>query len=265
MKKGTETMIDLAIRAARDAGQYLKENVGRARAVETKKGEERNLVSEIDKGAEARIISLIKSRYPDHDVLAEESGGAESSGTYRWIIDPLDGTTNFLHGVPIFCVSIGIEFNGQIVAGVVYDPNLDEMFTAELGSGTFLNGKRIQVSSTDEILRSLLVTGFPYDIARNPHHAVEHFGNFLMAARGIRRLGSAALDLSYVAAGRFDGFWEVHLQPWDMAAGKLLVEEAGGRTTDFSGSPARIHGKQIIASNGHLHNAMLEVIRRAQE
>lgn len=256
-------MLDVAIRAAREAGQYLKEHVGRARAVETKKGEERNLVSEIDKGSEARIISLIKSRFPGHDVLAEESGGASTSGTYRWIIDPLDGTTNFLHGVPIFCVSIGVEHNGEIVAGVVYDPNLDELYTAERGSGAFLNGQRLTVSSTSEMIRSLLVTGFPYDIARNPQHAVEHFNNFLMAARGIRRLGSAALDLCYVAAGRFDGFWEVHLQPWDMAAGKLLVEEAGGRTTDFTGAPARIHGKQIVASNGEIHGAMLEVLGRS--
>lgn len=256
-------MIDVAIRAAREAGQYLKENVGRARAVEIKKGEERNLVSEIDKASEARIISLIKGRYPGHDVLAEESGGAASSGTYRWIIDPLDGTTNFLHGVPIYCVSIGVEHNGEIVAGVVYDPNLDELFTAERGSGAFLNGQRLTVSSTGEIIRSLLVTGFPYDIAENPHHAVEHFCNFLMAARGIRRLGSAALDLCYVAAGRFDGFWEVHLQPWDMAAGKLLVEEAGGRTSDFVGGPARIHGKEIVASNGHLHDVMLTVLAKA--
>ena len=258
-------MLDVAILAAREAGQYLKENVGRARAIETKKGEERNLVSEIDKGSEARIISLIKSRYPGHDILAEESGGAATSGTYRWIIDPLDGTTNFLHGVPIFCVSIGVEYNGEIVAGVVYDPNLDELFTAERGGGAFLNGRRLSVSSTGEMIRSLLVTGFPYDIAQNPHHAVEHFRNFLMAASGIRRLGSAALDLCYVAAGRFDGYWEVHLQPWDMAAGKLLVEEAGGRTTDFTGAPARVHGKQIVASNGRLHGAMLDVLGRAIE
>ena len=256
-------MIDLAIRAAKEAGRFLKDNIGRARSVEIKKGEERNLVSEIDKGSEARIISLIKGTYPGHDVLAEESGGATASDTYRWIIDPLDGTTNFLHGVPIFCVSIGIEHKGEIVAGVVYDPNFDELFTAERGSGAFLNGQRLTVSPIREMIRSLLVTGFPYDIARNPHHAVEHFRNFLMAASGIRRLGSAALDLCYVASGRFDGYWEVHLQPWDMAAGKLLVEEAGGKATDFTGAPARIHGKQIVASNGHLHGDMLEVLGRA--
>jgi myo-inositol-1(or 4)-monophosphatase len=256
-------MIDIAIRAAREAGLYLRENVGRARAVEIKKGEERNLVSEIDRGAEARIISLIRGAYPGHDVLAEESGGAEASATYRWIIDPLDGTTNFLHGVPIFSVSIGVEHRGEIVAGVVYDPNLDELFTAERGSGAFLNGRRLAVSSIDEMIRSLLVTGFPYDIAQHPRRAVDHFRNFLTAASGIRRLGSAALDLCYVAAGRFDGYWEVHLQPWDMAAGKLLVEEAGGRTTDFVGAPAHIHGGQIVASNGRLHQAMLDILARS--
>jgi myo-inositol-1(or 4)-monophosphatase len=257
-------MIDVAIRAAREAGQYLKENVGRARSVEIKEGEERNLVSEIDKGSESRIIAVIKGAYPGHEVLAEESGDTAGSGTYRWIIDPLDGTTNFLHGVPIFCVSIGVEHHGEIVAGVVYDPNLDELFTAERGGGAFLNGRRLMVSSTHDMIRSLLVTGFPYDLAQNPDRTVEHFRNFLLAARGIRRLGSAALDLCYVAAGRFDGYWEVHLQPWDMAAGTLLVEEAGGTTTDFTGAPARIRGKQIVASNGRLHGAMLEMLGRAK-
>lgn len=253
-------MIQLAIDAAREAGAFLKEHVGRVRTVETKEGQERNLVSEIDKGSEALIIAKIRDRYPGHAILAEESGGS-GDADYTWVIDPLDGTTNFLHGVPIFCVTIGIEHRGELVAGVVYDPNLDELFTAERGSGAFLNGERLRVSQADTLIRSLLVTGFPYDIARNPDHAVEHFTNFLMRARGIRRLGSAALDLCYVAAGRFDGFWEVNLHPWDMAAGVLLVREAGGMVTTFSGGPHTIRHPQIVASNGGIHPAMLEVLR----
>lgn len=256
-------MLTIAIKAAREAGLFLKESVGNVRSIEIKKGEERNLVSEIDKASEAMIIGALKSRFPSHAILAEESGAADTTAEYRWVIDPLDGTTNFLHGLPIFCVTIGLEFRGEIVAGVVYDPNRDELFTAEQGSGAFLNGQRLAVTSTDELIRSLLVTGFPYDIADNPHHAVERFVAFLMAARGVRRLGSAALDLCYVAAGRFDGFWEVSLHPWDMAAGKLLVSEAGGRTSDFSGKPLSIYRHHILATNGRIHDAMLEVLERA--
>jgi myo-inositol-1(or 4)-monophosphatase len=253
-------MIDLAIDAAREAGQFLRESVGTVRSIETKEGQERNLVSEIDKGSERRIIEKIRSRYPDHAILAEESGGS-GSAEFTWVIDPLDGTTNFLHGLPIFCVTIGIAFRGEVVAGVVYDPNLDELYTAERGSGAFLNGRRLAVSHAGELIRSLLVTGFPYDIAENPDHAVEHFVNFLMQAQGIRRLGSAALDLCYVAAGRLDGFWEVNLHPWDMAAGALLVREAGGTVTTFDGGVHTLRHRRIVASNGRIHAAMLDVLR----
>jgi myo-inositol-1(or 4)-monophosphatase len=255
-------MLEVAIAAAREAGEFLLENVGQVRNVETKKGEVRNLVSEIDRGSEERIIRAIKSQYPNHAILAEESGGSRSATEYRWIIDPLDGTTNYLHGVPIFSVTIGIEYRGEIVAGVVYDPNLDELFTAERGSGAFLNASRLSVSHASQLIDSLLVTGFPYDIADNPDHAVDHFVNFLMAARGLRRLGSAAMDLSYVAAGRFDGFWEVNLNPWDMAAGVLCIQEAGGRVTDFFGHPSNIYKKQVLASNGAIHDAMLDILKR---
>ncbi len=255
-------MLEVAIEAARDAGKFLMENVGRVRNIETKKGEERNLVSEIDRGSEARIIRLIKSRYPSHEILAEESGGNTASAEYKWIIDPLDGTTNFLHGVPIFSVTIAIEHRGEIVAGVVYDPNRDELFTAEKGSGALLNGVKLHVSGASRLIDSLLITGFPYDIAANPDHAVEHFTNFLMEAGGIRRLGSAAMDLSYVAAGRFDGFWEVNLNPWDMAAGVLLIREAGGRVTDFFGAPSTVYRKQVLASNGMIHDAMVGILRK---
>ncbi len=255
-------MLNIAIEAAKEAGKFLKYSVGRVKNIEVKQGEERNLVSEIDKGSEARIIGMIKRHYPHHAILAEESGASDTSSDYKWVIDPLDGTTNFLHGLPIFSVTIGIEYKGEIVAGVVYDPNLGELFTAEKGSGAYLNGKRMKVTSSSALIDSLLVTGFPYDIAQNPDNAIGHFVNFLTEARGVRRLGSAAIDLSYVAAGRFDGFWEVNLNPWDMAAGILFVREAGGRVTDFDGQVSSIYKKQVLASNGIIHDAMLHILSK---
>ncbi len=255
-------MLNIAIEAAKEAGKFLKYSVGRVKNIEVKQGEERNLVSEIDKGSEAKIIGMIKRHYPHHAILAEESGASDTSSDYKWVIDPLDGTTNFLHGLPIFSVTIGIEYKGEIVAGVVYDPNLDELFTAEKGSGAYLNGKRMKVTSSSALIDSLLVTGFPYDIAQNPDNAIGHFVNFLAEARGLRRLGSAAIDLSYVAAGRFDGFWEVNLNPWDMAAGILFVREAGGRVTDFNGQETSIYKKQVLASNGTIHDAMLRILSK---
>jgi myo-inositol-1(or 4)-monophosphatase len=260
MNTGKDPMLNVAIEAAREAGRFLKLSVGKVRNIEVKQGDERNLVSEIDRGAEERIISIIRRHYPSHSILAEESGGSLAPAEYRWIIDPLDGTTNFLHGVPIFSVSIGIERRGELIAGVVYDPNQDEMFTAEKGAGAFLNGRRLKVSSSSKLVESLLVTGFPYNITENPGNAVEHFVHFLMAARGVRRLGSAAMDLCYVAAGRFDGFWEVSLSPWDMAAGALCIAEAGGRITDMAGAPLNIYQKTVLASNGPIHDAMLAVL-----
>ncbi len=255
-------MLSIAIEAAKEAGKFLKYNVGKVKNIEMKQGEERNLVSEIDKGSEERIITIIRRHFPTHAILAEESGASTTSSDYMWVIDPLDGTTNFLHSVPIFCVTIAVAYKGELVAGVVYDPNLDELFTAEKGSGAYLNGRRLTVSSTSKLINSLLVTGFPYDIAQNPENAIGHFVNFLVEAQGIRRLGSAALDLSYVAAGRFDGFWEVNLNPWDMAAGMLFVREAGGRVTDFAGAESSIYKKQVLASNGIIHDAMLQVLRK---
>ena len=258
-------MLQVAIEAAKEAGKFLKYSVGRVKNIEVKQGEERNLVSEIDKGSEAKIIGIIRRHYPNHAILAEESGASDTSSDYKWVIDPLDGTTNFLHGLPIFNVTIGVEYKGEIVAGVVYDPNLDEMFTAEKGSGAYLNGKRLKVTTSSALIDSLLVTGFPYNIAQNPENAIGHFVNFLVEARGLRRLGSAALDLSYVAAGRFDGFWEVNLNPWDMAAGILLVREAGGRVTDFAGQESTIYKKQVLASNNAIHEAMLRVLSKGFE
>jgi myo-inositol-1(or 4)-monophosphatase len=255
-------MLDIAIQAAQEAGQFLKESVGKVKNVEMKKGEARNLVSEIDKGSEARIIQIIKGHFPSHGILAEESGGSALTEEYRWIIDPLDGTTNFLHGVPIFCVTIAIEHKGTIVAGVTYDPNLNELYTAEIGGGAYLGGARLSVSRVTEMINSLIVTGFPYDIENNPDHPAEHFVNFMMASQGVRRLGSAALDMAYVAAGRFEGFWEVALNPWDMAAGVLFVNEAGGRTTDFTGTALNIYNKRVLATNGLIHDAAIEILKK---
>ncbi|MBI1803029.1 MAG: inositol monophosphatase [Ignavibacteriae bacterium] len=255
-------MLDIAIEAARSAGKYLKQNLGRVRQIRLKEGEEKNLVTEIDKGSEEIIIDTIKKHFPVHDILAEESGRKHGrTSEYRWVIDPLDGTTNFTHGFPVFCVSIALERKGEIILGVIYDPNFDEIFTAEQGKGAFLNGKKMSVSRIDSLTKSLLVTGFPYNITKNPDHAVEHFVNFLMRAQAVRRMGSAAIDLAYVAAGRYEGFWEVALNPWDMAAGALLVTEAGGKITDFSGNPFSIYRKEILASNGLVHDEMMQVLR----
>ncbi len=255
-------MLNVAIEAAKKAGAFLKQNVGKIRDIQLKEGQERNLVTEIDKKSEKLIIEMIKRHYPQHEILAEESGHEKKKSDYRWIIDPLDGTTNFTHGLPIFCVTIALEHKGKIICGTIYDPNLDELFAAERGKGAHLNGKRIKVSKTSSLAKSLLVTGFPYNIVENPHHAVEHFVDFLMKGQAVRRMGSAAIDLAYVAAGRYDGFWEVALNPWDMAAGALIVEEAGGTLSDFAGKPFSIYEKEIVASNTKVHDEMIEVLQR---
>ncbi|OLD81080.1 MAG: inositol monophosphatase, partial [Ignavibacteria bacterium 13_1_40CM_2_61_4] len=244
-------MIDTAIEAAREAGKLLKLNLGRVKDIRQKEGQEKNLVTEIDRQSEEVIKQIIGRRHPGHSILAEESGrkGAPES-EFTWVIDPLDGTTNYTHAFPVFCVSIAVEQKGRIILGVIYDPNFDELFVAERGKGATLNGKRIRVSGIDSLIRSLLVTGFPYDVAENPGHAIDHFVRFLTRAQAVRRMGSAAIDLAYTAAGRYDGFWEVSLNPWDTAAGALLVEEAGGRVTNFTGGPFDIYQKAILATNG---------------
>jgi myo-inositol-1(or 4)-monophosphatase len=256
-------MLELAVDAALEAGRFLKMNVGKIKQIERKHAEERNLVTEIDKKAEQLIIDKIKKRYPHHDFLGEESGSHKTDSEYKWIIDPLDGTTNYTHGLPIFCTSIALEHKGEIVLGAIYDPSSDELFTAEKNKGAYLNNRRIHVSSTDTLIKSLIVTGFPYDINDNPYNAVQHFSNVLMAAQAVRRLGSAALDLSYVACGRFDGFWEVALNPWDMAAGILFVEEADGKFTNFKGFPSNVYFPNVLATNGLIHQQLMDVLRKA--
>jgi myo-inositol-1(or 4)-monophosphatase len=253
-------MIQLAVDVALEAGAFLKESVGKVLQIERKFGQETNLVTEIDKKAEEIIIGAIRKKYPDHDFLAEESGSHNKTSEYRWIIDPLDGTVNFTHGVPLYCVSIALEVRGEVVAGVVYEPNLGELFTVEKGKGAFLNNKPIRVSTVDNLIESMVVTGFPYTIQSNPDNAIQHFVNVLMHAQGVRRLGSAAIDLCYVACGRFDAFWEVSLNSWDMAAAVLLIQEAGGRFTDLQGAPSTIYNKQVLVSNGLIHDKMVEIL-----
>ncbi|HEX6188282.1 MAG TPA: inositol monophosphatase family protein [Pyrinomonadaceae bacterium] len=255
-------MLNFAIQTARDAGRVLAERFGRNLRISNKS--ELDLVTESDLASERLIIDRIKTHYPRHTILAEESGtnspavdGAQSD--WRWIIDPLDGTTNYAHGYPCFCVSMGLERNGTLELGVIYDPLRDEVFAAERGQGAALNGKRIHVSPTPSLAGALLCTGFPYDVRERGQFA-RHFANFIMNAQGVRRDGAAALDLAYVAAGRFDGFWEEGLKPWDVAAGILLIEEAGGRVSDYHNGPLDIFTPPILASNGLIHEQMMRVL-----
>lgn len=262
-KEGASTMLECAKQAAVAAGRLIKDHAGKVKNVQIKSGQETNLVTELDREAESLIIKTLLTQYPDHDVLAEESGSRSNASEYRWVIDPIDGTTNFASGLPIFCVSIGLEYRGNIVLGVIYDPSRDELFTAERGKGAFLNGLSIRVSSTASLIESVLVTGFAYNVSSTREN-IDHFENFLLEARAVRRLGSAALDLCYVAAGRLDGYWELSLNPWDMAAGVLLVEEAGGKYTDLEGRPTTIHNKKILVSNGKIHEQMVTVLKRGK-
>ena len=254
-------MLQFAIETARDAGHLLLEKFGRITAV-TKKGDI-NLVTEADLASEALIIERIKSHHPKHAILAEEAGDAvvvDGTNVWKWIIDPLDGTTNYAHGYPCFAVTLALEHNGDVVIGVTFDPTRGELFAAEKGHGATLNGKSICVSATERLSESLICTGFPYDFKRKDDFA-RHLTAFLLSSRGVRRDGSAAIDLAYVACGRFDGFWEEGLNPWDMAAGKLLIEEAGGWITDYSGEAFSIYRPPVVASNGRIHSEMLAILR----
>lgn len=255
-------MLNFAIQTARDAGAILVDRLGRAEV--SNKGDI-DLVTEADLAAEALIIERIKSHYPRHAILAEESGataGVEfipGTSEWKWIVDPLDGTTNYAHGYPCFCVSIALERAGVIEIAVIYDPTRDELFAAERGQGATLNGRRMRVSAVEDLNNAMLCTGFPYNVRERPNFARD-FAKFTMAAQAVRRDGSAAIDLAYIACGRFDGFWENGLNAWDVAAGVLLIEEAGGRVTDFSGGPLNIYTPKVLASNGLLHDAMMRVL-----
>lgn len=242
-----------------ETGEIVREGFGKNFSVEFKTNES-NLVTEIDKRAEKNIVDYIRKNFPSHGILTEESGEYRGTSEYLWVIDPLDGTTNFAHGLPIFAISIGLQKNGKTIAGVVYDIMHNTLYSAELGNGSFENDKKINVSKNDNYRRSVLVTGFPYNISENPHNAIEIFVHFLKTTRAVRRLGSAAIDFCYTAKGVFDAFWEVYLHPWDICAGKLIVEEAGGIVTGFSGEEIDIYSKRILASNKILHNKMVEEI-----
>jgi myo-inositol-1(or 4)-monophosphatase len=250
-----------AIEIAREAGIFLKNRLTSVHTIDYKG--EINLVTEVDKISEEMITSRITTLFPDHDILSEEFTRIERGSDFRWIIDPLDGTTNYAHGYPIFCVSIALERLDTMIVGIIYDPMLDEMFVAAKGKGAFLNGKEIHVSNTRGIIKSLLATGFPYDIRQDKHNNLNYFNEMILNAQAIRRAGSAALDLAYVAAGRFDGFWELKLNPWDIAAGWLLVEEAGGIVTDMGGNNYFLESPSILASNGRIHQEMIDVLKGA--
>jgi myo-inositol-1(or 4)-monophosphatase len=252
---------DLALRLARAAGAVQRERYETEIEIRTKSAAI-DLVTEVDHECEALIVKALGAERGDDAILAEEGRGDDREGArWRWIIDPLDGTTNYAHGYPRFCVSIGVEVEDERAVGVVYDPLLDEMYCAVRGQGATRNGKPICVSAETDIGNAVFATGFAYDVRRSALDNINHFTAFVKHSRAVRRDGSAALDLCYVAAGRFDGYWELKLHPWDVAAGLLMVEEAGGRVSDLSGGPARRSGFECVASNGSVHDQMLEILR----
>lgn len=224
-----------------------------------------NLVTEADHASEKAILNVIKSTFPEHQILAEESGELIQDSTYKWIIDPIDGTVNFAHGIPLNCVSIGIEHNGEIIMAAVYNPHLNEFYFAEKGNGATLNDQPIRVSDESQTIKACLVTGFPYTYINEPNGPIEIFERFVRKGVPVRRLGSAAIDLCWVAAGRFDGFYEHKLEPWDSAAGFLIVEEAGGKVTDLQGNKFSVYQHKVLATNGKIHNEMIEVINNKKE
>ena len=223
-----------------------------------------DLVTQIDREVETMFRALIAERFPDHVVLAEEfatGGDRHRAAEYTWVFDPVDGTTNYAHGLPIFCSACSLEHHGQPIVAAIYDPSRRELFTAERGLGAWLNGAPMRVSQADTLINSLLCTGFPYSVQTDSAYLLDLFAAFLHAARAVRRLGSAAIDMAYVAAGRLDGFWEVKLNPWDISAGALMVEEAGGRVSALLGGPFDSRRGEVVASNGRIHDAMVEVVR----
>jgi myo-inositol-1(or 4)-monophosphatase len=250
----------VAVEVARAAGDLLRRELTGARRIEFK-GSPTNLVTEMDARAEALIVDRLLAAFPDDAVLAEERGAQAGRSGRRWIIDPVDGTTNYAHGLPLYCVSIALEVAGRVELGVAYDPSHDELFVAERGAGAFCNDARLSVSSAATLETSLLATGFPYDVRTNADNNVKEYGAFSLRARGVRRLGSAVLYLAWVAAGRFDGYWELRLGAWDVAAAGLMVEEAGGRLTSLTGGPIDLARPTVVASNGRIHEEMLAVLR----
>ncbi|MEC4674901.1 MAG: inositol monophosphatase family protein [Nitrospirota bacterium] len=252
-----------ALEAAHVGGDILKKYAESGFKIEHKS--RLSLVTDADKASEHAIVNLIQKAYPTHQILAEEKGmHSDHPSPYKWIIDPLDGTTNFAHSFPFYNVSIGLEFQNQCILGIVLDPTRPELFVAEYGAGATCNGVPIRVSHVVELEKSLLVTGFGYDIRETLENNLDEFCRFTLLTQGVRRTGSAALDLCYVACGRFDGFWELKLNPWDTAAGVVILQEAGGKLTNYEGQPYSIYGKKMVASNGLIHDQMLEVLQRSR-
>ena len=253
--------VEVAVKAALAAGKIQRDrsqNIGRI----SPKGS-RDLVTEVDILCEEEVIRVIKKRFPDHQFLAEESGASEdNSSPSKWIIDPLDGTINYAHGFPCYCVSIGLEHEGEIIVGVVYNPNLDELFVAEKGKGATMNSSPISVSTIPKLKDSLLVTGFTPEIVHSLDDNMEPFRDFMKASQAVRRPGSAAIDLCYTAMGRFEGFWELKLNSWDVAAGFLIMQEAGGKVTKLDGNPLSVYDRQILASNGLVHDEMVAILKK---
>lgn len=247
-----------AVFIAKKAGSLLRENLERDVHIEFKG--DIDLVTEMDKKSEKMITRYLEEQFPRHNIIAEEGGGVDRGSEFVWYIDPLDGTSNYAYHVPWFAVSIGLHKDGEPIVGVIYHPVNDELFTAEVGKGAFLNGKSLSVSHRDKVEDSLFVTGFPYYIKKKPHRVLENFKRFLLNSRGIRRYGAAAIDLAYVASGKYDGFWEEGLKPWDTGAGILLVREAGGNVTDYHGKRYTVFCDTMVASNGKIHNEMLKMI-----
>jgi len=254
----------VAIDAARAAGAILEAELHAAHRVAFK-GQTINLVTEMDERAEALIVGRLASAFPDDASLAEERGAAPGRSGRRWIVDPLDGTTNYAHGLAVFSVSIALEVDRRIALGVAYDPSVDELYVAERGRGATVNDERLTVSATARLEESLLATGFPYNIRETPDTNLKEYAAFALRCRGVRRFGSAVLDLAWVAAGRLDGFWELRLGAWDVAAASLFVEEAGGRITNLVGDAVDLDAPAVVASNGRIHDEMLSVLRETRK
>jgi len=255
MKKTLAFIIDLA----HEVGAYINKMSNRKKRI-AYKGEV-DLVTQFDRKSQDMIVRALIKRFPEFGILSEEDINRKTDAPTKWIVDPLDGTTNFAHGLPIWTISIALENEGEIMLGIVYDPTRDEMFSAMKNRGAFLNNKKIKVSKVKRLSESLLVTGFPYDVRRSKDNNLNHFSNFAVQAQAVRRLGSAALDLCYTACGRFDGYWELKLSPWDQAAGSLILKEARGKITDFKGSAFDIYGDEVLGTNGLIHRQMMAVLQ----
>lgn len=257
-------MKKVLLEATAEAGKIIMHYFDGTFTIDNKEGIN-NLVTEVDKKSEDRIIQVIRNYYPEHTIISEEVGELIKPSEYQWIIDPIDGTVNFAHGIPLCCVSIALKHKDDLLLGAVYNPMMNELFFAEKGKGATLNDRPIKVSSKTDFRKACLVTGFPYKWPETAEHPIKVFERFVLEGLPIRRLGSAAIDLCWVACGRFDGFWEYNLSSWDVAAGYLIVQEAGGKITNFEGSPYNVFERETLATNGHIHDAMLEAINRGKK